>query len=108
MVRSAPAGTRWVRHWDLAASKRRGTGASQAATAGVKLGRAPDATFYVGNVVRLQDEGHEVRKTIRSTAAALHKGLGETGLFIVVLALVKPLSPPGDSSGQLICGPIEG
>jgi hypothetical protein len=35
------------------------------------------------------------------------KGLGETGLLIVVLALVKPLSLPGDLSGQLICGPIE-
>ena len=40
-------------------------------------------------------------------AAAFRKGLGETGLLIVVLALVKPLSPPGDLSGQLICGPIE-
>ena len=33
--------------------------------------------------------------------------LGETGLLIVVLALVKPLSPSGDFPGQLICGPIE-
>jgi len=40
-------------------------------------------------------------------AMAFRKGLGETGLLIVVLALVKPLSPPGDLSGQLICGPIE-
>jgi hypothetical protein len=34
---------------------------------------------------------------------------GETGLLIVVLGLVKPLSaaPPDDLSGQLICGPIE-
>lgn len=40
-------------------------------------------------------------------AATFRKGLGETGLLIVVLALVKPLSPPGDLSGQLICGPIE-
>ena len=40
-------------------------------------------------------------------AAAFRKGLGETGLRIVVLALVKPLSPPDDLSGQLICGPIE-
>jgi len=40
-------------------------------------------------------------------AAAFRKGLGETGLLIVVLGLVKPLSPPGDLSGQLICGPIE-
>jgi hypothetical protein len=40
-------------------------------------------------------------------AAAFRKGLGETGLLIVVLASVKPLLPPGDLSGQLICGPIE-
>ena len=40
-------------------------------------------------------------------AAAFRKGLGETGLLIVVLGLVKPLSSPGDLSGQLICGPIE-
>ena len=39
--------------------------------------------------------------------ATFRKGFGETGLLIVVLALVKPLSPPGDLSGQLICGPIE-
>jgi hypothetical protein len=39
--------------------------------------------------------------------AAFRKGLGETGLHVVVLALVKPLSPPGDFAGQLICGPIE-
>jgi hypothetical protein len=40
-------------------------------------------------------------------AATFRKGLGETGLLIVVLALVKPLSPRGDLSGQLIFGPIE-
>jgi len=39
--------------------------------------------------------------------AAFRKGLAETGLLIVVLALVKPLSPQGDLSDQLICGPIE-
>jgi hypothetical protein len=41
-------------------------------------------------------------------AAAFRKGLGKpAGLLIVVLALVKPPSPPGDLSGQFICGPIE-
>src|SRR6266404_3633327 len=59
-----------VRHWDLAASKKRGSGIGQAATAGVKLGQAPDGAFYVVHVLRLQDEGHQVRKAIRSTAAA--------------------------------------
>ena len=37
-------------------------------------------------------------------AATFRKGFGETGLLI---ALVKPLSPAGDLSGQLICSPIE-
>jgi hypothetical protein len=32
-------------------------------------------------------------------AATFRKGFGETGLLIVVLALVKPLSPAGDLSG---------
>src|SRR5262249_21983689 len=47
------------------------------------------------------------RSCARWHAGRICKGLGETGLLIVVLALVKPLSPPGDLSGQLICGPIE-
>ncbi|MGO4738632.1 phage terminase large subunit [Bosea sp. 2KB_26] len=64
IIRQAPAGTRWVRHWDLASTK----SASAARTAGVKLGRAPDGTFIVGHVVKDQIEGPEVRKLIKSTA----------------------------------------
>jgi hypothetical protein len=45
------------------------------------------------------------RRTMPQMAATFRKGLGD--LLIVVLALVKPLSPPNDLSGQLICGPIE-
>lgn len=62
--RMAPEGTRWVRHWDLAATK----SATAARTAGVKLGRAPDGTFWVGHVVKDQVEGNEVRKLIKTTA----------------------------------------
>ena len=62
--RMAPEGTRWVRHWDLAATK----SATAARTAGVKLGRAPDGTFWVGHVVKTQEEGNEVRKLIKATA----------------------------------------
>jgi hypothetical protein len=40
-------------------------------------------------------------------AAAFRKASAKPALLIVELALVKPLSPPGDLSGQLICGPIE-
>ena len=64
IVRQAPAGTRWVRHWDLAASTR----ATSAKTAGVKIGRAPDGTFVVGHSITTQAEGNEVRKLIKATA----------------------------------------
>lgn len=60
----APEGTRWVRHWDLAASTR----SSSARTAGVKLGRTPDGKFVVGHAVTTQSEGNEVRKLIKATA----------------------------------------
>lgn len=63
-IREAPAGTRWVRHWDLAATK----SVTAARTAGVKLGRAPDGSFIVGHVVTTQDEGHRVRQLIKATA----------------------------------------
>lgn len=65
---AAPAGTRWVRHWDLAATSAKRKVAGQAATAGVKLGRAPDGTFWVGHVVRVLEEGADVRRTIKTTA----------------------------------------
>lgn len=62
--RVAPAGTVWVRHWDLAATK----STTAARTAGVKLGRAPDGSWWVGHVEKTQSEGNEVRKLIKSTA----------------------------------------
>ena len=70
-VPAAPKGTRWVRHWDLAGSKRKNVGAyAQAWTAGVKIGKGPgeDGDYYVGHVYRLQDEGDEVRKAIKMMA----------------------------------------
>nr|WP_199520076.1 phage terminase large subunit [Fulvimarina endophytica] len=64
LIRQAPAGTRWVRHWDLAATRK----ATAARTAGVKLGRAPDGSYIVGHVVKTQDEGNRVRSLIKATA----------------------------------------
>ncbi len=63
-IGTAPNGTRWVRHWDLAASTR----STSARTAGVKIGRTPDGSFVVGHVVTTQSEGNEVRKLIKQTA----------------------------------------
>lgn len=64
-VKAAPADTVWVRHWDLAATKRK----DAARTAGVKIGRVPGGRFIVGHVVTTQDEGHAVRQLIKATAA---------------------------------------
>lgn len=66
MIGEALAGTKWVRHWDLAATAK----ASAARTAGVKLGRTPDGRFVVAHVVLTQSEGNEVRKIILGTAEA--------------------------------------
>lgn len=66
IIKAAPQGTNWVRHWDLAASTR----SSSARTAGVRMGRAPDGSFIVAHVEKTRSEGHEVRRIISATAAA--------------------------------------
>ncbi len=75
MIRQAPQGTKWVRHWDLAATSAKRKVKGQAATAGVKLGRAPDGSFVVGHVVRVLEDGADVRRTIKATAEADGKGV---------------------------------
>ncbi|MGB3833784.1 MAG: phage terminase large subunit [Mesorhizobium sp.] len=64
IIGAAPAGTVWVRHWDLAATAKD----TADRTAGVKMGRTPDGKFVVGHVVTTQSEGNEVRKLIRAIA----------------------------------------
>lgn len=66
IIRQAPAGTIWVRHWDLAATRK----LTAARTAGVKMGRTPEGKFVVAHVVKTQEEGAEVRRLIRATAEA--------------------------------------
>lgn len=66
IIRAAPLGTRWVRHWDLAATKK----LTAARTAGVKLGKTPDGRYIVGHVVTEQEEGDAVRRIIKGTAEA--------------------------------------
>lgn len=68
-VKAAPAGTRWVRYWDLAATEDQ-FGADPAYTVGLKMGRMPDGRFIVGDVFRLRAEGTGVRRMIRETAIA--------------------------------------
>lgn len=64
VIDAAPVGTKWVRHWDLAATAK----VTAARTAGVKLGRAPDGRFIVGHVSKAQAEGNAVRTMIKAQA----------------------------------------
>jgi predicted phage terminase large subunit-like protein len=62
--KAAPAGCRWVRAWDLAASKEK----SSAYTVGLKMGETPDGTFVIADVTRFQGTSAEVERTLRNTA----------------------------------------
>ena len=71
IIAAAPADCTWWRHWDLAASLKKPGAQNQAWTAGVKMGWSPSTKrYYVGHVVRVQEEGHNVRMTIRAQAEA--------------------------------------
>ena len=61
---AVPAGTRWVRGWDLAAS----TAKTAAYTAGVKLGQAPDGRFVIAHVVRERASAAGVEHLLLTTA----------------------------------------
>lgn len=64
ILTSIPKGTRFVRHWDLAATK----SATAARTAGVLMGLMPDGRWLVANVRKTQDEGGAVKRLIEQTA----------------------------------------
>jgi len=64
IVDAAPADIKMVRYWDRASSKKEGA----AYTAGCKLGRSKDGTFYVIDVVRERETPGGVQRMIQSTA----------------------------------------
>lgn len=65
VVPAAPAGCRWVRGWDLAAT----ADANAAWTAGVLIGKAPDDRFYIADATRIQGSPAEVERLLVNTAA---------------------------------------
>lgn len=67
IVTDIPASVRWVRRWDLAASKEQ-MSSNAAYTVGLLLGRAPGGRFIIGDVARLRAEGQGVRTLIKETA----------------------------------------
>lgn len=66
VVEAAPAMARRVVGWDLAGSKDKGA----AYTAGVKLARASDGSYYVESVTRGQWSPMEVERAVRASADA--------------------------------------
>lgn len=68
VIDAAPAGTRWVRGWDLAATLK--TEANDPdATAGTKIGIAPDGRYVVGDHIEDHLSPSGVRTLIRNTAS---------------------------------------
>ncbi len=65
IINALPVGCRWVRGWDLAASK----DAASAFTAGVLMGVTPQGEFVIADVVRGQLTPSQVEATIRNTAS---------------------------------------
>ena len=65
IVGAAPAGCRWVRGWDLAATE----SADAAWTAGVLMGRAPDGRIFIADARRIQGSPAAVERLLVNTAA---------------------------------------
>lgn len=71
IVAAAPADTRWIRAWDLAASEAKATKSDPDWTATVKLGFSPSAKrFFIAHVFRCRENPHEVRQMITQFAEA--------------------------------------
>lgn len=66
IVDAIPAGCRWVRGWDLAATAA-SPGSNAAYTAGVKIGRHVSGVFYIADVVRGRWSPGVVERTLKNT-----------------------------------------
>jgi predicted phage terminase large subunit-like protein len=71
---AAPAGIRWVRAWDLAATAQTGTRDSDW-TVGLLLGRTDEGRFVIGDVVRLRGGPDEVEAAVVATASRDGRGV---------------------------------
>lgn len=65
IVKAVPAGCRWVRAWDLAATDEK----TAAWTAGVKMGKTPDGRYIIADVRRIQGTANAVEQLLKVTAS---------------------------------------
>lgn len=70
IVEKAPANCRWVRYWDRAATEPNSQNPDPDYTAGPKVGKAPDGTYYVAHVARDRKRPAGVVKLVKETARA--------------------------------------
>lgn len=68
VIDAPPAGTRWVRGWDLAATPKTDANPDPDATSGTKIGIMPDGRYVVGHHVKDWQAPHGVRTLIKNTA----------------------------------------
>ena len=68
IVDAVPAGVRWMRGWDLAATPKI-EGNDPDGTAGTKIGRLPDGRYIVGHHVKAYMSPSGVENLIKNTAA---------------------------------------
>ena len=95
IVDFAPAGTRWARGWDLAATDNN----TAAYTAGALVGISPAGKIYVGDMVRFRGDPFMVEKTLVATAksdgymvpGSLPQDPGQSGKFQVNYLVSKLL-----------------
>lgn len=68
VIDAPPAGTRWMRGWDLAATPKTDANPDPDATAGTKIGVMPDGRYVVGHHVKDWLAPHGVRALLKNTA----------------------------------------
>ncbi len=110
-VERAPEGCRWVRYWDRAATEPNPRNTDPDWTAGLKLGKDSEGTYYIGHVARDRKRPAGVKALIKGTAAAdgvactvvleqdpAQAGKVEAELYVTYLAGfdVRIQSPQGD------------
>lgn len=68
IVDSAPAGCRWVRYWDLAATEPSEANPDPDWSVGLRLGRHPNGSWFVEHVERMRRRPKDVDDAARSMA----------------------------------------
>lgn len=95
---------RWVRRWDLAATKPSETNKDPDATAGVLMGEMESGLrWVVADVEHIRDEAHEVRKLIKATAEADRRKYGR-----VTTVLPKDPAQAGKDQAATLVAMLKG